>query len=324
MPFPLLGRSVAILSRRRSWLRVTAIFMAAVSGLVVAGCGGSGATASTSSSSTGATTSSSGPSGSHATNWAGTSPACKVLVSSTKGYGNIYGTFHTCPPKHVLLIGDSIALTLGFGLGADEENYGIVFSGSALLGCGWLNGGQHLTTTGQVANQNPLCLTAFTSWEHVEASSHAQAVIIELGQWDCFTWIRNGQTVNIGEPAYDSALASSMDTFLKELTAHGVPVILLTVPVVSADSLGNPDPAADPVRHADINKFIAQAAAQIPDVYLFDINPIIAPGGKYAASINGHQCRTSDGIHFEEYCGALVQKQLLPYVRQIIASHHNI
>ncbi|HEV8065483.1 MAG TPA: SGNH hydrolase domain-containing protein [Acidimicrobiales bacterium] len=318
---PLLVDShAAVRVERRLWsLRMIAVSIAAVSGLLLAGCGGSGAKAAGSSSST---TSSSGTS--QQANWTGTDAPCRVLVSSTKQFGDIYGTFHTCPPKRVLLIGDSIALTLGFGLGTGEENYGVVFSGSTLLGCAWLNGGQHLTTTGQLADQNPLCLTAFASWERAEASSHAQAVIIELGHWDCFDWIRNGQTEHIGQTAYDDAVVSSMDSFLKALTARGVPVILLTVPVVSTETLGSPDPAADPVRHADMNRLLAQAAASIPDVYLFDINPIIAPGGVYASSIDGHACRTADGIHFEEYCGALVQKQLLPEVRQIIASHHNI
>jgi hypothetical protein len=255
------------------------------------------------------------------TNWEGTDPPCKVLVSSSKGL-YIYGTFRTCPPKRVLLIGDSIALTLGFGLGTGEEKYGVVLTDSAISGCGWINGPSHVIPSGAIARENPPCAKAFSTWEHEESRLDPQAVVIELGHWDCFDLVSNGHTSHIGQAAVDGRLVAAMSRLLKALTAKGVPVILLTVPVLSRLDLGHPDPAADPLRRSAINGLLAKVAKTIPEVHIFDINPIIAPGGRYAAEINGRACRTPDGVHIAEYCGVLVQKKLLPYIRQVIALHH--
>ena len=49
--------------------------------------------------------------------------------------------FTTCPPKRVLLIGDSIAFTLGMGFMEGEQNYGVELANAAILGCGFNNRG---------------------------------------------------------------------------------------------------------------------------------------------------------------------------------------
>ena len=90
----------------------------------------------------------------------GSDPACRVLLTDAVEYGlspltpsqgarlepkwlvahrlkwsgSSYVTFHACPPKRVLLIGDSIAFTLGVGMMNREQNYGIEMANAAILG----------------------------------------------------------------------------------------------------------------------------------------------------------------------------------------------
>ena len=59
-------------------------------------------------------------------------------------------TFHTCPPKKVLLIGDSLAFSLGLGQMIEEHNYGVELANAAILGCAFHPGGEleHLWDVG--------------------------------------------------------------------------------------------------------------------------------------------------------------------------------
>jgi hypothetical protein len=60
-------------------------------------------------------------------------------------------------------------------------------------------------------------------------------------------------------------------------------------------------------------------AAQFPaEVRVVDIDKWISPGNHFNSSVNGHACRWSDGIHFYDYCGAIVAPHVMPLIRQLV------
>ena len=60
-----------------------------------------------------------------------------------KWQGSTTLTFHTCPPEKVLVVGDSLAYSLGLGLMDNEQHYGVEVANAGILGCAF-------TTTGEL------------------------------------------------------------------------------------------------------------------------------------------------------------------------------
>lgn len=230
---------------------------------------------------------------------------CRVLLSDSKEYGKIFGSFDTCHPTRVLLVGDSIALTIGYGLGAGEERYSAEVFDEAIIGCGFGIRGE-TDAYGSFGSPYPACLDAFGTWKAEKAAVHPGVVVVEMGYWDCFDHLWDGQVVHVGEPAYDRYVTARMDLLIRYLGGAGTKIVLLSVPPVAPAPLadGSTPPSASPVRRAFLNSLLAKVAAAHPDtVRLVDLDPYVAPGGVYAAAIGGQPCRWADGIHFTTYCG---------------------
>ena len=51
-------------------------------------------------------------------------------------------------------------------------------------------------------------------------------------------------------------------------------------------------------------------------VSVVDLNHLLAPGGAYAAAVDGVVVRSSDGIHISPAGGELLQSEILPQIAQ--------
>ncbi|HTT31377.1 MAG TPA: acyltransferase family protein [Solirubrobacteraceae bacterium] len=228
-------------------------------------------------------------------------------------------TFQTCPPKRVLVVGDSLAFTLGVPWLEDEERYGIQLADGALLGCAFTTEGE-LDVDGTWEGQSEGCSTAPERWAAQARATRAQAVVVELGYRDQFDWKINGKVVHLGEPAFDAYVRSQIARFVKILGAGGTKIVFLSVPYTSPPDLpnGSPAPAASPDRHSLINSMLEEAARSHPKtVSVLDIDQTVSPGDHYDANINGQLCRF-DGVHFSAYCSELLEPRVLGEVRKIL------
>jgi peptidoglycan/LPS O-acetylase OafA/YrhL len=229
-------------------------------------------------------------------------------------------SFTTCPPKRVLLVGDSLAFTLGVGMQSDEQRYGVELADAGILGCAFTTTGQ-LDVNGAWQGQSAGCPNALKQWAQDERSLHAQAVVVELGYRDQFDWRINGQTEHLGQPAFDASVQKQIDQYVKVLGRGGVPVVFLSVPYTHPPDLpnGSPAPAASPARHAIINSMLRSAARLDPThVQWLDIDKTVSPGNHYQSKVNGQLCRF-DGIHFSIFCSELLQPGVLGAAREAIA-----
>jgi hypothetical protein len=48
-----------------------------------------------------------------------------------------------------------------------------------------------------------------------------------------------------------------------------------------------------------------------------DLNHMLAPGGAYAATVDGVEVRSSDGIHISPAGGELLQSEILPGIARL-------
>ena len=275
----------------------------------------------------------------------GNDPSCTVALKDTSDYGEaplgeskqtsfVYAalgahkltwsgsgekTFQTCPPKRVLVVGDSLAFTLGVPWLENEERYDFQLADGALLGCAFTTEGE-LDVDGIWEGQSEGCSTAAERWAAEARAMRAQTVVVELGYRDQFDWKINGKAVHLGQPAFDSYVRRQIERFVQILGAGGRKVLFLSVPYTSPPNLpnGSPAPAASPDRHSLINSMLEEAARRHPKtVSVLDIDQTVSPGDHYNAKINGQLCRF-DGVHFSAYCSDLLEPRVLGEVRKLV------
>ena len=228
-------------------------------------------------------------------------------------------TFQTCPPKRVLMVGDSLAFTLGVPWLGNEERYGVELADAALLGCAFTTQGE-LDVDGTWEAQSEGCPTAAEHWAAEASAMHAQEVVVELGYRDTLDWKIDGKVVHLGQPAFDASVQKQIDRFVQIMGADGRKILFLSIPYVDPPNLpnGSPAPAASPARHALINSMLEQAARRHPStVSVLDIDQTVSPGNHYDAKVNGQLCRF-DGVHFSAYCSELLEPRALGEVRKLL------
>jgi hypothetical protein len=276
----------------------------------------------------------------------GSDPPCTVSLTDAPGYGVVpiepdketqfvYSslgahqltwsgsgrkTFHTCPPKRVLLVGDSLSFTLGVPWLHDEERYGIQLADAGILGCAFTTEGE-LNVAGTWEGQSAGCPNALERWAADKEAMHADAVVVELGYRDQFDWKINGSVVHLGQPGFDAYLQHQINRLVDVLGAGGTKVVLLSIPYSHPPDMrdGSPAPAASPARHALINSMLKAAARRHPrTIHFLDLDQTVSPGNRYDATVNGQLCRF-DGVHFSAYCSELLEPRVLGEVRKLLS-----
>ncbi len=236
--------------------------------------------------------------------------------------GSAAKTFQTCPPKRVLVIGDSLAFTLGLPMMDDEDRYGVQISNAALLGCAFSTKGQ-LDVNGTWEDPPAGCTTALSQWAGDVERVHAQEVVVELGYRDEFDWRWDGKTVHLGMPAFDAYLRRQIDRYVQILGRGGVKVLFLSVPYTHPPDRadGTPAPAASATRHAQINAMLQAEARRHPGtVQVLDVDRTVSPDNRYDARVKGQLCRF-DGIHFSVFCAKLLEPAVLGEARRQLSRH---
>jgi hypothetical protein len=224
-------------------------------------------------------------------------------------------------PVRLLLLGDSIALTLGMGLSVDaREHYGITVTDDASVGCD-LDPQLEVVTSGAVGPATPGCENWRGLWPFVIAGQRPQVVALGLGRWEVADHLLDGHWVHIGEPAWDQHLTADLQAAITILHSFGAKVVLLTMPYVDPTDRqpdGLPWSENTPARVQAYNALVRQVAATHPGVVsVLDLNRMLSPGGLYTASVSGVDVRSSDGIHVSVDGGELLQRQILPVVDRI-------
>ncbi len=239
--------------------------------------------------------------------------------SSLVWSGSATRTFHTCPPKRLMVVGDSLAFTIGLPMMGDEQDYGIKIANAAQLGCAFATRGQ-LDVNGTWENPPAGCGSALTQWAQDAQALHVQEVVVELGYRDEFDWRWNGRVVHLGQPAFDAYVQRQIDRYVQVLGRHGVKILFLSVPYTHppAQADGAPPPAASPARHTLINAMLEKEAQRHPaSVSTLNIDRIISPGNHYNARVDGQVCRF-DGIHFSVFCAKLMERDVLVEARRLL------
>jgi peptidoglycan/LPS O-acetylase OafA/YrhL len=220
------------------------------------------------------------------------------------------------PPVKLMLVGDSVALTLGQGMSLDGPRYGVDVMDKAILGCGLATGGE-IYGTGAVTSQDPSCVNWPSIWASDVTQYDPDVVAVLVGAWEVQDWFRDGRWEHIGDPDFDAYELQQMQRAVDVLSAKGARVAFLTSPYYDHGEQpnGEPWPEDAPWRVDRLNKLMGEVAAQNPGVVsVVPLGAMLSPGGRYSTVVDGVTARWSDGVHITipggEYVGRFVLPQL--------------
>ncbi len=226
------------------------------------------------------------------------------------------------PPTRVLLVGDSMAQTLGNGIeGATALRYGLTVDNMGTPNCSLAvgvfqiqdNPAQEPSQPCQGDALNPGWLT---DWSN-EVRQFQPQVSVFLARLDIVNREFDGKWVHIGDPAYDAYLEFQMTTAIEVLSAGGGKVVFLTTPYYDTGEQpnGQPWPEDDPARVDEYNALLRRVAAQHPGVvYVLNLNKIADPDGHFQPVVDGVPVRYTDGIHWTFAGDAWLAPRILPQI----------
>jgi hypothetical protein len=222
-------------------------------------------------------------------------------------------------PAKVLLVGDSVAGTLGLGFDQAGPANGLAVWNRGALGCGLLSQGA-VIEGGEVEPIDPGCDWR-GRWVRDLHAFQPNVVVILVGAWDVPDRMVDGEVLRFGTVEYDTYFLHELDEATAAMGSTGAKVVLLTTPffqhVERAGEEGRSWPEYDPWRVDRINTLFRQFEVAHPGRYtLLDLNRYVSPGGKYADQINGITVR-DDGVHFSPQGATFVDNWLAPQIKQI-------
>ncbi|HEX4161333.1 MAG TPA: acyltransferase family protein [Acidimicrobiales bacterium] len=252
------------------------------------------------------------------------------------GLGTNAGTTTTSPgaptfaqPVRILLMGDSVALTLGLGLSdpSDQNQYGYVLSDKGILGCGVVDGpevdllGAH-DTTPSACNGSPLTPgepEVDQPWPYQWLSAMNEVkpnvVVLLAGRWEVADRLYQGQWTNILNPVFAAYVKQQLNRASQVVNATGARMVFLTAPCTNEGEQpdGVPWPEDSPKRLDVYNRLVREVAAEHPTTdSVVDLFAATCPHGRYSTSIHGVAVRRSDGVHFTIAGGQYLAPLIMP------------
>ncbi len=223
-----------------------------------------------------------------------------------------------------LLVGDSVALTLGYDLTLDQEPYNLTIIDKAQLGCGLAIGGLVQTQNIIYPASGYCSATAKVQWPQKYAQwvkrYNPNVVILMAGRWETANRTYKGKWTNITQNQFKKYITGQLELAFNIVTKYGASLLLETEPCSDSgyNSHGKPWSQDSSTRVQDYNNLLYNFAKKYPNqVYVQNLNALVCPGSHYSSTINGVRIRKLDGVHFatsHPYAvGDVLGPKILPY-----------
>jgi hypothetical protein len=228
-------------------------------------------------------------------------------------------------PERAVLIGDSMALTLGNGLRVDATDWGMSVDNEAAVGCD-LDPNSTVNVMGVVSKAVQGCPDWQASWARLVAKTNPDVVVVLLGRWESIDRFYDGHWTHIGEPAFDAHLQSELNQIITIASAHGAHVAFLTLPYIAETTVqpnGSPWDMNLPSRTDAYNSVVRAAVEEHPaEASVIDLNRMLDPNGHYVSSIDGVRLRDTDDEHLSTLGGEWLRPLLLPQLAALGSVHY--
>jgi peptidoglycan/LPS O-acetylase OafA/YrhL len=214
------------------------------------------------------------------------------------------------PVKRILIVGDSVALTLGRGIERWGAQHGVAVLNDGVIGCPLLIGVDVRGYWGVAARPPDMCQTLRT-WPKYLSEFRPDVVLALYGAWDVYdASFDHGKTwVSPGQPVFDRFYNGQVEDAARRLGATGARVVWLTPPCFAANG-GSLDPHAvwyDPAR-VDVLTRIEHEVASRNGMAISDI--------VHDAGCPVDFGTRPDGVHYSDSGADLTTAKLLPLISE--------
>jgi len=253
-------------------------------------------------------------------------PAAATAPPATAAAGSALSATTTAPrsngitsgaasPVHVLLVGDSMGMTLGWGLAAGAEAWGVTITNQGMIGCD-LDPSSIVNIEGSVSPAAQGCADWQSHWAAQIVRLQPDVVAIALGRWEVSDRMIDGRWTRIGEPAWDRRLEALLSQAVDIASSNGAKVALFTLPYIQQNTEqpnGRPWDINLPARTDAFNAVLRRVASHhTGTAAIVDINRLLDPNGHYTSLIDGIRVRNSDEEHPSVLGGEFVRPAVLP------------
>ena len=196
------------------------------------------------------------------------------------------------PVHRILLVGDSVAQTLGRGLERWGPSHGTQVVNAAHFYCGIARGGRLAMTLG---HDQSTCGDWSRQWPHLLDRFRPDLVVVLSTIWDVGGRQRDQWGpgyVNQGDPRFDQFIEDEWRQAETLLASRGARVVWLIDPCAA-----NPGLTA---RLSQANETYLPALARTTGVVTVDLDAHVCPGGKFANQLGPVSDARPDGLHFSD------------------------
>ncbi len=215
----------------------------------------------------------------------------------------------------VVLEGDSLAFTLGWGLGVDTAHWGVEFYKRASVGCD-LDPTSVVEFQGQITRAAQGCKDWPSVYRAMVDSIDPDVVAIELGRWEVSSRLIDGHWSTIGQAAWDARYSSELSRAIRILSSRGAKVVVFTLPYITQTTDapdGQPWDINQPSRTNAYNRLVRRVVARFPrTATLLDLNKMLDPHGTYVSYLDGVRVRDVDNEHISPAGGMMLRPMILP------------
>jgi len=242
------------------------------------------------------------------------STATRKLTTSTAAPPRAVPARQPQPVPRVLVVGDSVALTLGRGIERWGLAHGVAVLNDGKLGCSLLNGALVRGYWGVEWRQPDACHTN-SEWAATLTQFRPDVVIALFGAWDVYdaSW-DGGHTWHVpGDPVWNAQYAALVSNAVNRLRATGARELWLEPPCFTAVP-GRGDPNAawyDPSRvNAEDGVF-----ARVATTERVAVTAIV-----HTAGCPVDLGTRPDGVHYSDQGADQVTERLAPVLQRVLAS----
>jgi hypothetical protein len=253
-------------------------------------------------------------------------------LSATPALPRIKGSAHAGPPLRVLLVGDSLAGTLGVGLASAAHESNVALFNAAKVGCSvaiaWNQA--WASTVGIPGPPAPPCqsqsqLSGY--WEDLLRRDRPDVVIYasHMDTIEQETSPGSSTMISVADPGFAARLTQSLQEAVSVLHSTGASVIVTNSAPTKTNLVGNAND--DPANLMAYDEVVHEVAASSGGVATaFDLaGSLGGPGTPPSFSLTsptGIEWRCLDGIHVSQAGGELVAPALFQLAWRVAPPDH--
>ena len=213
-------------------------------------------------------------------------------------------------PTHVVLVGDSLAASLGPGLDDAMAARGIRFETAATPGCSMLRGVTVAANGHPYPWSRPCAKAIPPALRTVVDTAPRPDLVLWLSTWDAVDRELGGRRVELGSDAGRLVLSREVQRTAALLTARGARLVILTVPQPVAGSVAVLPGLDEAERVRELNRLYQHSGPTADGrVSILDLSSIVCPDGRCSRHVKGIELRP-DGAHFGTDGSAYVGREL--------------